>query len=362
MKFDLIIKLTIQKLNIFKYQHNLISNYAEIENIMKLDNSINLKLVYFNKDIVHDLLYKAEKIIYINNFSENFENFFYIDLLILDNKNIINYSYPIEFIRKVDKIIIKKNYKIVNKVILSKIIIDLINNFKETDIYIEKYNDELLKIVSNNKNIIKNNINIFKDFGLNFTENYVVSKKIDGLYMEIIIELIKNHKFEDYEYTHNILEQLNYENIDITKYMFDELYKILKNEDVIKTYMISKVEDLININKINFYFILFKYILKSPFYIYQIPFLLNTRKFIIKYINNNIYQSSNLILCNNIIIHERKEYIIKIFTDSDFYFKKYLNYEKEIKEKLKQIIFYYEEFLFESKKNDIDIIKALMHF
>ena len=361
MKLKLVTKLAIEKLNLFECQiHKLISKYSEIEKIMKFDKSINLKLIYVNKEAVHCILYDAEKVIYLNSFSEDFANFFYLDLLILDNKNIVNYNYPKESIQKIDKIIMEQNYKIVKKVLFSKIIIDLINNFKETDIYNEKYNDEILKIVNNNKNRIKNNINIFKDFGLNFSENHIISKKIDKLYVEIIIGLIKNHKFEDYEYTYDLLDQLDFENIEITKYMFDELYKILKNEDIIKTYIISNEEDLTNINKINFYYILIKYIFKSPFYIYQIPFLLNTRKSIIKYINDNINQSSNIILDNNIILHQRKEYIIKMFTDSEFYFKKYLSYENNLKEKLKQILYYYEEFLFESKKNDINIIKAII--
>ena len=276
MKLKLVTKLAIEKLNLFECQiHKLISKYSEIEKIMKFDKSINLKLIYFNKEAVHCILYDAEKVIYLNSFSEDFANFFYLDLLILDNKNIVNYNYPKESIQKIDKIIMEQNYKIVKKVLFSKIIIDLINNFKETDIYNEKYNDEILKIVNNNKNRIKNNINIFKDFGLNFSENHIISKKIDKLYVEIIIGLIKNHKFEDYEYTYDLLDQLDFENIEITKYMFDELYKILKNEDIIKTYIISNEGDLTNINKINFYYILIKYIFKSPFYIYQIPFLLN---------------------------------------------------------------------------------------
>ena len=53
MKFKLIIKLAIEKVNIFgSRMQKLISNYEEIEKIMKLDKSINLKLIYFYKDII----------------------------------------------------------------------------------------------------------------------------------------------------------------------------------------------------------------------------------------------------------------------------------------------------------------------
>ena len=125
--------------------------------------------------------------------------------------------------------------------------------------------------------------------------------------------MIKKHKFEDYEYIHDIFEQLDLENIDITNHMFDKLYKILSKEDnFIKEYLIKNEDDLMEIKKINFYYILIKYILKSPIYIYQIPLLLNNRNYIIKLIMNNKLNRL-CILRKNLSkeIQERLEYIIK---------------------------------------------------
>ena len=49
--------------------------------------------------------------------------------------------------------------------------------------------------------------------------------------------------------------------------MFDELSKTLNiNEDYIKKYIIKEINDLDNDNIINFYYILFKYILKKKKY------------------------------------------------------------------------------------------------
>ena len=61
--------------------------------------------------------------------------------------------------------------------------------------------------------------------------------------------------------------------------MIDDIFKILNNnENYINDYILINNEDFSNEKKINFYFILFKYILKNSIYIYQLPFILKTKK------------------------------------------------------------------------------------
>ena len=341
----------------------LLSNYAEIEKILKFkkDNSIYFKLLYFNRCNIHEILYDAEKVIFIKDNIEKLSNYFYLDLLILDNLDIINYTYSKDFILKIDKNLREMKTKIVI-FILSKIIIDLINNYKGSDNYNEiEEKNELLNIENNKKGIIKNNINILKELNININENDIYKKKIDDLYIEIIIGLIKESKFENYEYTYKIMKELDILSIDITKNMFDKLNQILDDKNsYIKKYEILKVDDLFIINKINFYYILIKYILKHSFYIHQIPFLLKTRKTILYFINNNLNDIWSLKeYNNNDIISKRMDYIIEQITDSKYYFEKYMG--NIILEQLKEILIYYKNFLFEKKEDILELEKIIQN-
>ena len=142
--------------------------------------------------------------------------------------------------------------------------------------------------------------------------------KIDEIYSEIIISLIKSNNFK---YCYKIFPQLDLEKIDITQTIKDEIYKLLDiNNNYIKQYDILKAKDIFNKNtKIDFYYILFKYILKNPIYIYQIPFLLNLRKKIIKIIKSNLIE--NLYNFNSKVNMNRKiKYVIKTIVDSKYYY------------------------------------------
>ena len=68
------------------------------------------------------------------------------------------------------------------------------------------------------------------------------SFKIDNIYAEVIISLIKNKKLENYEYSKNIMEQLDIENIDLTKELFTSLKKEFDenlDKEYIKCYNIT---------------------------------------------------------------------------------------------------------------------------
>jgi len=136
--------------------------------------------------------------------------------------------------------------------------------------------------------------------------------------------------------------------------MFDELFKILdEKEEYIIEYLISDKEDLFNEKKINFYYILLKYILKNQIYIYQFKFLIKTKKIILEQLRLNELYSIKI----NKNFNEKFQYIVKVLLDSDFYWSKYLN---NIKEKLKEVNKYYKEYLFESKKEDINYINEII--
>ena len=123
------------------------------------------------------------------------------------------------------------------------------------------------------------------------------------------------------------MEQLDLISIDLTKKIFDELKKIFHNNNTyINGLLISNVNDLFIIKKINFYYILLKYIFKKSFFIYQIPFLLDTRENILKIINTNLEKLISFKIDES--IKERLEYILEIITDSKYYFLKYIKYIK----------------------------------
>ena len=240
----------------------LISNYEEIEKLWNIKEEYIIKLFYFNKKMIHKILYDKEEIIFVESFEikKPLTFYFYLDLLIKDNTTVVNYSYLIGFINKIN--MMKNNIdkeKIYEKIIISKIIIDLINNYKETDNYNKEEEIIINKIVEENEFIIKNNIGFLP----NNVNELLFSKNLDEIYIEILNELINQEKFDGCEEL--IKNELDLENINITKNMFEKLSIILNKNEY---YILNSYEDLNNEKKINFYYILFKYILKEPLYIY----------------------------------------------------------------------------------------------
>ena len=317
-----------------------IINYDEINKFCKDKEYNPLKFIYFNKNKIHKILYDKDETIYLdsNESEKNLSYYFYLSLLIKDNPNIINYSYSFQFIKEINDNIQNNNNRY-KKFIISKIILELIENYKNVDGCSEYQNNKIEKIESENNKIIKDNINNFnKEFNLEWKEEQIKSKKIDEIYLKIIKSLIEKNKFDKYEYIYNIIKELDLELIDITKTIFDGIHDIIKRKE--NQYLISNNEDLFNNKKINFYYILLKYILKNSIFIYQINFLMKTRKYIIKLIKSNKSYINEILFSKDIYenIKERLKYIIEKITDSDYY-KKLINKEKrdykdEISEKM----------------------------
>ena len=75
-------------------KNKLFFDFNEIENIINDRNGEFLKTLYFNKENVEYILYESEEIITIDdiNFAK-LSDLFYLELLITDNPNIINYTF-----------------------------------------------------------------------------------------------------------------------------------------------------------------------------------------------------------------------------------------------------------------------------
>ena len=240
-------------------------------------------------------------------------------------------------------------------IIIAKIIIRLINYYinidlddfnKDTDIYLKK-------ILKENKDFVKGDINIFNELGLNFDEKYFIKTELDIIYSDIILAFLKKQILYDIKYESLILIQLELKSIKLTNNIIEKLSKELNVENKnFKKYKIKNEKDLYNEEVINFYYFLLKFIFKNNIFIYHIHFLLNFRIIIIKLINGKT------ILKLNEDNKDKLEYIIKRITDSDYYFNKYLKYN--IFEPLKSILKYYKNYLFESKKEEINSIEKII--
>ena len=339
------------EVNIIDPIYKLLLDYSDIEKIQKINDKKEMELLckflYFNRKKVHEILLDSDKTIHFEyEENKNLSFYFYLVLLIKDMPYILNYTFDLEYIKEInDKQ--DQNKEIYKKLIISKIIIELVNEYKAIYDYFGDENEEKLNIIINmNLSIIKDNINAFKEMEINWTEVEFCSGSIDLIYIEIIISLIKQKKLEDYEYSYELIKQLNIDSIDINSAMYDKLYNLLnKDEDYINDYIISNKEELVNENKINFYYILLKYILKHPIYIFQIPFLMKTKRYIIDSFksNNNIIYTKKL--KNNLV--DRLKYILKIFTNSS-------NFElkKEAKQSVKGFKGVFKNAFKKNNKND----------
>ena len=326
---------------------NLLRSMSEIKYLIELNNPEFISFIYFAKNEIHSILFEEEEFIDIKYDPEKLELpfLFYFSLLIKDKPDIINYSFQFNFIEEnikdIQNIVKKNQFKVILK---SKINIDLINNFRGMDNYDEdKYDEILNKTENENKNFIINNIAL-KNLNLFYNDDKIISIPIDRLCIDIIISLIKLKKFEDFDYTINILNQIEIENIFITEAMFQELHNLLNSyEDYITDYSLTENEDLFNEKKINFFYILLKYIFKKSFYIYQIEFLYKQRNFILGELLNIPKKK----------INNKLEYVLRMMLDSDYYFEDKLD-------QLKEVLIYFKNFLFETKEKDIAIIEDVI--
>ena len=307
-----------------KFCKNYLENLIEIETFLEkkevskdlicLDPNCNLlvfndfqyflaeecltKLFYFNKKNVHEILYNEEEFITINSNekTKSLYYMFYLVLLINDKRDLINYKYSFDYIEDIFELM-KKEKKPLKQLIISKILFELINNYKGIYDYEKDEAEKSNQIKNSCEEKINDNLKYLNEIGLKIDIDALKNKTIDEIYSEIIIWLIMNlfnNKFKDFDFVYNIIEQLDLKFINITNIMFKELLNMFNNNNVkfMQNYELSEIKDLSDNTKINFYYILFKYILKNSIYIYHIPFLLKNRKNIISIIKNSSEISS----------------------------------------------------------------------
>ena len=329
----------------------IISNFKEVENLFKLKVSRKYEYSYLNKQNIHRILYETENYIKIqsNVPEKNLVNLFYLILLIKYQPFVVNYIYEFNFIQNINNFR-KESQNFLTIFILSMIIMELIKNYKSCDEFYDESCENQLEAIYEENKIIRNDYLANND-NFDLKNQEIESNNLEEIYSKIIISLIRKERIKNYEYTKNILVQLNIDEINITENMFKELLIVFNsNENFIKNYMISKIEDLYDEEKINFYITLLKFIFKNSIYIYNIPFLLKTRNAILKIIKFELSKLSEINKNNKNNNKNKIEYILKIFCDSNYYFKKYIGSKYE---QLKEIAEYYKNFLFESKKEEI---------
>ena len=303
--------------------NKLLNTMIEIHEILEFEKIKLIEFIYFNRKKIEEILYENEELIRFNEDfvkDDHISNYFYLSLLIRDNPTIINYVYNLDFISYINKHIKIDNKKLIKNLLIRKIIYELINNYKNSDDYDESKEEKILKgIEEENLNLISNNLNIFENFNLNFTLREFLSEKIDSIYIKIIIYLIINKKFDDYKYINDLFEELDLKFIKITKYMFYELNKALTNVNNIiisNNYNMKNPKDLLDEKKINFYYLLFKYILKDSIYIYYNYFLYGIRVNLI-----NILKNGSLYLKDEVEYKNKLEFIINSFDLNYYYYK-----------------------------------------
>ena len=320
----------------------LFSSYEEIQCYGELNKMNYAKELYLKVSNIHQIFYDYNIIHHIKSPNQTLTELYFLAKLIEISKNKcqIDFSFNFSFIQEIYKKYESENESI-RKLILSKIILELINNYNDLDILIiDEIKKEILAIENACKLNISKSIKLLKEICLNLDEKEIEIMGIEDLYVEIAYCLIKNDNKKCKEIS-KILNQMGLDSIDISKKIYEKYLKpLFDNYDYnnIKQYQIKEGRYL-NKKIINFYYILFNYILKDSLYIYENQFLLQGRK---TFINIIIKKRDNLRISSEIFSKKRKklECLIKKFLDCDFYKEKadeYLNEMYSSKKEKKNI-------------------------
>ena len=316
----------------------IIKDYSElIFSLNSIDKEKKLKYLYTHRKNIEKILYVEDQNLKIDNDTidknDNISNYFFLYEIINSDKDIINYKYDFELVKELyNKITNEK--KDLRKFILNILLYTILYNFEQSndsDSSSEEDKNKYEQIYNYIDEFMKKQQHLLQEYNLKLDLLNYKSLKIDKIYAEIIISLIRNKKLENYECVKN-LEQLDIKNIALTHEMFIELKKEFdenSNKKYIADYKFKNNEDLFKERIINFYHILFIYIFKIQFYIFNIKFLYEERNSLIKIIKDNnekIVQKSNNI--QNSSLKEKLKDVLK-FLDSYEIFKKNIEEKKE---------------------------------
>ena len=195
----------------------LIINLNEVKIIYEKYPNESKKLFNFAKKIIHKLFYandfvfelekkdlfqKKKEIelgkndLYQINNEIDLSELFYLELLIKDEPEIINYKYNIDYINEINnKLFNNSKEEDLRNLIGAKIIIDLINNYQNDDNNEseEENGDKLQDLKEKNKDIIKkildqNDIakNLEYENNKKYTYDDILEKNIEEIYVDII--------------------------------------------------------------------------------------------------------------------------------------------------------------------------------
>ena len=336
-------------------ENKLLTSYNELEQTLDFSDFNTFRFLLYNSKKIESILYEEQEILELDKFELNLEslhNLFYLDLLLLNNDDIINYKCSLDFIKNLNSFIKSNNNSenLIQNIIFLKVNIDLIKSYRQIDEYNENIEENELKKMEEQVQIKKMINEKLTNLNIKLKEDDILSQKIDEIYGEIIISWLKLEEFEEID--SNIINQLFPEHIYLTENMFNKICNFFKNEANIKKFIIEKIEDLSDNKKINFHYILLKYILKVSFFIYQIPFFNKIKNILRK---SNLNEILSLKIDKDKIIQERIEFIILKLVDSKYYQYKYYN------QQLTEVLLYYKQFLFETKKDDINLIENLIN-
>ena len=332
----------------------ILETFEELNNLLNITNKNNQTLFFYLERIkIQNILFDSDEIINVNNKNINYnglKSLFYLSLAIKNDRNIINYSYDSVFIDDLyNRIKVEKNK--LTKLLLYIIFDIFFENYKQTNNINDSIsNDTIDKTTEEIKIFLNEQLPILNKYDLFLHKKEGDLIDIENIYSGILIYLIRNRQFDNYEYVNDIMKQLDFGNIELTYNIFKELKKEFDDnseKEYIDKYKIKNFESLKIEGIINFNYLILRYVFKNSIYLYNIDFLLETRKIILNLLNNNYYKIKNLITTNlhekNKSIDERKAFILKTFLDSEYYTS---GYEIKI---LNEVLKYYNNFCFEDE-------------
>ena len=126
-------------------EFNILNDYSELEFYLEYlkQNKYNIpRFLLLNKNCIHDIIYSSDNIIKIDSFEIKSElnNYFCLSLLIMDNSEMVDYSFSFDFLNNINKFNFNQENKL-TKILFSKVILEMVNHFKGLDEYDEeKYN------------------------------------------------------------------------------------------------------------------------------------------------------------------------------------------------------------------------------
>ena len=193
---------------------------------------------YLNKSFIHKIIDQEEKILKIEekNIFDNIHK-----SMFLPEQCFINYSYNDELINELYQRI-KEEKKEIKKLILYilfQIMLDnYINLINPNDSFTSEELENLSKEIKDSINEYFPTLSIVK---ITFEAKNEID--IEDIYIKIINSLIKDKKLEDYDYSKNIIVDL--ENMELTYNIYSELKNVLDNDnekDFLSTYSFQNFE------------------------------------------------------------------------------------------------------------------------